>query len=145
MTDQPRDDDLELGRQLKAQEELYNSALESDVTHVATNWLYKAYLLSEIAGDDLDAAKSVIHTVEGWDAAHREFDTLTEHERIAFGKCVGLHFGRCLRAAIGKLWHACGVLEIDTSTLDPDHVALHAATLLSDDDMVPELDTRKEG
>jgi hypothetical protein len=141
MTDTPKDDDHELGRQLKAKEELYNGALDSDVTRVATHWLFKAYLLSEIAGDDLDAAKLVIHRPEGLDAAHREFDALTEDQRIALGNFVGLHWGRCLKRAIERLWHASAVLEIDTSTLDPDHVALHAATLLSDSEMVPPLDS----
>ncbi len=137
--DQPHDDDLELGRQLALQEDLFNRALDSDVTHVSTQWLYKALLLTEIAGDDLDAAKEVIHAPEGLEAAHREFDQLTEQERTAVGEFVGMHFGRCLKTAIGLLWHACRVLEIDPAQLDPDHVALHAATLLSDPAMVPNI------
>jgi len=137
MIDKPDDDELQRGRQLAAQEQLYNTALESNVTHVATQWLFKAYLLSEIAGDDITAAAAVIHKPEGLEAAHREFDSLTEQERIEVSEFVGLHFGRCLKIAIDWLWHACGVLHIDPEQLDPDHVALHAATLLSKVGMVP--------
>ena len=106
-------------------------------THVATQWLFKALLLSNIAGDNIEAAKNVIHSSEGLEAAHAEFDGLTEEQRVAVGAFVGLHFGRCLKTSIGKLWHACGVLNNDPAQLGPDYVALHAATLLSDDDMVP--------
>ncbi len=141
MTD-TNDDDLELGRQLAAQEDLFNRAVDSDVTHVTIAWLFKALLLSKIAGDDLDAAKHVIHEPEGLEAAHCEFDELTEEERTAVGAFVGTHFGHCLKTAIGRLWHACGVLQIDTAQLDPDYVALHAATLIREPEMVPDVATK---
>ena len=135
MTDKP--DDSELGRQLKAQERLYNAALESDVTVAGCGWIAKALVLSDIAGDDIEAAKQVIHKPEGLDAALREFEQMTEEQRNDVRSFVGEHWGRCLSASVQKLWHACGALEIDADELNPDYVALHAATLLSRDDMVP--------
>ena len=136
MTDH-HDDEFELGRSLKAQETLYNATLRSDVTVVATDWLARAYLLSEIAGEDIEAAVTVIDEPAGRAAARTEYDSLTEADRKAVLSLVGLHWSVCVKRAIEKLWHVCGKLQIDPTNIDEDHVALHAATLLSDPDLVP--------
>ena len=91
----------------------------------STNWLGRAYLLTEIAGDDIQAAKDVIHTPAGRDAAAREYEALDEEARAEFLRTIGLRWSSCVRPAVRSLWHACGVLEIDPTTLDEDHVALH--------------------
>ncbi len=118
-------------------EDLYTTAIDTDVTVVATSWLFKAYMLSEIVGENIDAAKQVINKPEGLDAANREYESLTEEQRAAVQTFVGLHWSRCVTDAVQRLWHACQVLDIDVESLDADHVALHAATLLSETEMVP--------
>jgi len=135
MTDQPNDDDL--GQQLAAQEQIYNAAIRSDVTVVATAWLARAYLLTGIAGDDMQAAATVIDLPAGQEAANREYEQLSEAERAAVLELVGLHWSLCVKRSIELLWHVCGKLRIDPTDLDNDHVALHAATLLSDRHLVP--------
>jgi hypothetical protein len=134
MTD---DNDDDRGRLLAAQAKLYNAALDSDVTVVATNWLCRAYLLTEIAGDNIEAAKDVIHTDAGRDAADREYKSMDDAARNEFLTTIGLHWFVCVKKAVQQLWHACGVLDIDPESLDEDHVALHAATLLSRNDTFP--------
>jgi hypothetical protein len=111
---------------------MYDSALDSDVTVVACDWLFRAYLVLMIAGEDLDAATAVIHKPEARDAAHREYDDLNDDQRKAIGIIVGQHWANALRRAVDTLWHACGVLEIDPGSMHVDMVALDAATRLSE-------------
>ena len=131
MNDQPRDDDLELGRQLKAQEALYNAAVDSPVSERGLEWMFRARLLLRITDHDVHAAGGAIHTPGGHHAARKEFDALPEPERIQLGAEIGEQWAICLKVAVQRLWHACQELEIDPSTLNEDHVALTAATLLS--------------
>jgi hypothetical protein len=130
MTDQPHDDEL-LGAKLAAQEKLYNAALESPITEAGVNWLFRAHLLLKIADDDVDAAKEVIHTLAGEEAAKREFDALSDHERASLKEHVGLYWSVCVRSAVERLWHAALVLKFDPTTVDRDYIALTAATLVS--------------
>ena len=87
MTD---DHDDDRGRVLAAQAKLYNAALDSDVTVVATDWLCRAYLLTEIAGDNIEAAKDVIHTDAGGDAADREYKSMDDAAPNEFLTTIGL-------------------------------------------------------
>jgi hypothetical protein len=118
--------------------ELYDKALDSDVTLVALDWLARAHLLLRVAGDDVKAAQDVIHTDAGRVAARSEYDALTDDARNEMGKYVGGVWSACLKEAIGRLWHACAVLEIDPTSMGVDMVALHAATLLSKVEHAPE-------
>ena len=114
-----------------AMENLYNEVLDSDVTRCGVDFLYRARLLLRVADHDPHVAKEVIHKPAGREAAEREFDALTDAERAEVGAEVGEHWATAVRHAIGRLWHAAIVLDIDPTGLEADHVALHAATLLS--------------
>jgi len=116
-----------------AMENLYNKVLDSDVTRCGVDFLYRARLLLRIANHNPHAAVEVIHKPGGREAAQCEFDALTDAEREALGAEVGADWAIVVRHAIGRLWHAAGVLEVDPTGLEPDYVALHAATLLSGD------------
>jgi hypothetical protein len=132
MTDHHHDDDaeFELGRQLKMKENLYNAAIASPISLLGGDFLYRAQLLLRIADDDLDAAKEVIHQPAGRDAAVAEFANLTEEERKEMGERVGWDWALCVKAAVDRLFHAARVLGVDVNTLDADHIALTAATML---------------
>jgi hypothetical protein len=116
---------------LRAMEALYNEVLDSPVTRITTDWLFRAFLLLQISGDDPVAAREVVHTPAGLEAARREFDELPDTDRRAIGRVVGQHWAACVKDAIRRLWHACAVLQIDPASMSADSVALHAATLLS--------------
>ena len=115
----------------QAMEKLYNEAIDSSVTKHAADFMFRAHLLLRISDQDVEAAKDVIHIDAGREAAWREFQGLSEDERKIIGDEVGYQFSRLVKRAINKLWHACSVLQMDPTTLDPEHVALVAATLLS--------------
>jgi hypothetical protein len=110
---------------------LHNAVLDSTVTRHGVDWMFKARLLLRITDDEPESAKAVIHTPAGGRAAKAEYDSLTEAERTQLGDEVGMAWACLVKTAIGKLWHAADVLGIDTADLDPDHVGLVAATLLS--------------
>jgi hypothetical protein len=78
--------------------------------------------------------RDVIHTDAGYEAARREFAQLTEDERREAGTEVDAHWAACLKVALARLWQACDILDIDPTTLNADHVALYAATMLSKSD-----------
>src|SRR5215217_1258007 len=100
------DDDLALGATLAAQEKIYNAALDTDVTQLGVDWLARAHLLLEIANDDVDTAKAVVHTAAGKEAAAREFESLDDDKRNALGQYVCLYWGKALKEAVQRLWHA---------------------------------------
>jgi hypothetical protein len=75
------------------------------------------------------------------EAARREFDQLSEDARDELRKVVGQHWSLNVNLAVRKLWHAATVLGFKPDTLDPQHVAMLAATYLSrePDDVFAEL------
>ncbi len=131
MTDQSNDDDLELGRQLAAQAELYEAALDSPVTATAVDFLARAHLLTDITGDDLEAAREAIHTEAGKVAAKREHDALSDEERAKLTNAVAQHWSLNVNLAVRRMWHAATVLGFQPDTLDPKHIAMVAAMYLS--------------
>ncbi len=148
MTDQPHDDDLEPRRQqLAAMSRLYEEVIASDVSLHAVSFLACARLLTDIAGDDLNAVKNVIHRPAGFEAAAREYERLADDARRALHEQVGAHWNVNVNLAIRKLWHAAGVLHFQPDTIDPKHVALVAATYLSrdPDDVAAELEAAISG
>ena len=114
-----------------AMEALFDEVLKSPVTRCATDFLFRARLLLRITDDDPLAARAVILEPAGREAAGREYETLTDEDRDALERDVAADWTMCASHAISRLWHACSVLDIDPGTLDADHVALTAATLLS--------------
>lgn len=121
------DDDL--GRELKAQEALYDEVLDSNVTTHAVDFLARAHLLTEIA--DIDTAKHFIHKPEGSEAARREWDDMDDEGRTEVTELVAQHWSLNVNLAVRRLWHAAKVLGFQPDTLDPKHVAMVAATYLS--------------
>lgn len=116
---------------IEAMSALYDRVIDSPVTHVGVDWLARAILLLRIADHDVDLAGEVVHQDAGREAARREYDTLEDQDRRALTAEVCEHWASCVRDAILRLWHACGALQIDPVNLQPDHVALFAATLLN--------------
>ena len=125
----PHDDDLAHGRELKAQETLYEEVRDSPVTAHAVDFLARAHLLTEIA--DLETAKEFIHSDAGREAARREWDDLTDDDRKEITIVVAKHWSLNVNLAVRRLWHAAAVLGFQPDTLDPKHVAMVAATYLS--------------
>jgi hypothetical protein len=123
------DDDLDLGRELKAQEALYDEVLDSNVTTYAVDFLARAHLLTEIA--DMETARVFIHKPEGAEACRREWDDLTDEGRSEITGLVAKHWSLNVNLAVRRLWHAAKVLGFQPDTLDPKHVAMVAATYLS--------------
>src|SRR5215218_1345235 len=118
------DHDDDLGRRLKAMEDLYSAALDSPVTERAADFIYRAHLLLRIADDDVNAAKEVVHAPAGRRAAAAEFKQLTDEERREISDEVGHAWSVCVRAAVERLWHAATVLEIDPRSMVPGAAAV---------------------
>jgi hypothetical protein len=104
----PHDDDLELGRELKAQEALYDEVLDSNGTTHAVDFLARALMLCEIA--DIDTAKDFIHKPEGSEAVRREWDDLDDEGRKEVTEIVAQHWSLNVNLAVRRLWHAAKVL-----------------------------------
>jgi hypothetical protein len=115
----------------EAMSNLYDQVMDSDVTVHAVDFICRAQLLMDIAGDDTDTAKSVIHTDAGREASIREYESVSDEDRHELLQVVGQHWSLNVHAAVKKLWHAATVLGFKPDTLDPKHVALTAATYLS--------------
>jgi hypothetical protein len=136
MTDQP-DDDLAHGRERKAQEALYEEALDSTVTEHAINWLCRAHMLLRISGDNMEAAQGTIHSPGGIEAATREYRGLSDTERSELLQEIGDTWAFAVGKAVRTLWHAARVPGFKPDTLDPKHVAMTAATYLGSQDQKP--------
>ena len=126
---------------LAAQAALFDAAMETPVTTSAIDFLWRSHLLVKIADDDLDAARSVIHTAAGSEAARREWDQLSHDEQVEVASAAGQHWNLNLNLAVRKMFHAANVLGFQGDTLDPKHVAIVAATYLSrsPDDVIADL------
>jgi hypothetical protein len=136
----PDDDDLTHGRELKAQEALYEEVLDSNVTDHAVNWLARAHLLLRISGDTPELARDAIYTSGGFEAATREYQGLSDAERAELLKVIGATWAFVVAKAVRQLWHAAKVLWFQPETLDPKHVAMTAATYLGSEGQEPAAD-----
>ena len=116
---------------LAAQSALYDEVLESPVTDHAVDFLCRAQLLLRIADDQPEAAKDVIHSDAGHQAALREYEQLSDDDRQKVHESVAQHWSLNVNLAVRKLWHAAEVLGFKADTLDPKHVAMVAATYIS--------------
>ena len=132
----PDDDDLGHGRELKAQEALYEEVLDSTVTEHAVNWLCRAHMLLRISGDTPETARDAIHTPGGVHAATREYRSLSDTERAELHQEIGAAWSFVVGKAVRQLWHAAKVLGFQPDTLDPKHVAMTAATYLGSQESV---------
>lgn len=117
--------------QFAAMSKLYDDAIDTEVSTHAMDFMARAQLLMDIAGDDIEAAKGSIHTGAGREAAMREYDELSDDDRHELLEVVAQHSALNLNLAVRKLWHAANVLGFKPDTLDPMHVAMTAATYLS--------------
>ncbi len=131
MTDEPNDDgdDIALGAQLKQMQAIFDEAIDTDVTLKAIDFMCRARLLIDIA--DVNVAKDVIHKPGGREAAEREWAEIPSEKREAVAQEVMDHWAMCTTQAVKRLYHAAAVLGFQPDTLDPKHVALTAATYLS--------------
>jgi hypothetical protein len=116
---------------LAAQSALYDATLETDVTERAMDFLARASLLLRITRDDVEATKPVLHSPGGREAARREFDQLTDDERDEIKQTIGQHWSLNVNLAVRRLWHAAEVLGFHADSLDPQLVAMVAATYFS--------------
>jgi hypothetical protein len=131
------DDNLAHGRELKAQEALYEEVLDCNVTDHAIDWLCRAHMLLRISGDTPETARDAIHTPGGVQAAVREYRGLSETERDEALQEIGATWSFVVGTAVRRLWHAAKVLGFQPDTLDPKHVAMTAATYLGGQGHVP--------
>jgi hypothetical protein len=106
----------------------------------AVDFLARAHVLTEIA--DIETAKDFIHKPEGTEAVRREWDDMDNEGRKEVTGIVTQHWSLNVNLAVRRLWHAAQVLGYQPATLDPQHVALVAATYLSrpPDDVIDELE-----
>jgi hypothetical protein len=140
ITDHTPDDEF-IREQLAGMSALYDQVLDSDVTLSAIDFMARAKLVMDIAGDDLAAAGAVVHAPAGREAAKREYDQLSDEARADLHQLVGQHWSLNVNLAVRKLWHAANVLGFKPDTLNPQMVAMVAATYLSrePDDLYAEL------
>jgi len=131
MTDEPNDDgdDIALVAQLKQMQAIFDGAIDTDVTLKAIDFMCRARLLLDIA--DVNVAKDVIHKPGGRKAAEREWAEIPSEKLDAVAREVMDHWAMCTTQAVKRLYHAATVLGFQPDTLDPKHVALTAATYLS--------------
>jgi len=127
---------------LTAQSALYDATLGTDVTDRALDFLARSLLLLRITRDDVEATKPVLHSPGGREAARREFDQLTDDERDEIKQTIGQHWSLNVNLAVRRLWHAAEVLGFHPDSLDPQLVAMTAATYfsLAADDLVDQLE-----
>src|SRR5215207_4005021 len=126
-------DKTEAKRQrLDAQRALYNDVLD---------YLCRTQLLLRIA-DDHDTVRSVLYTDAGRQAALREYEQLSDADLKELHETVAQHWSLNVNLAVRKLWHAAEVLGFQAGTLDPQLVAMTAATYFSmaAEDLVAELE-----
>lgn len=113
----------------QAMSRLYDEVLDSSITERAVNFLARSHVLCEIA--DVEVAKDFVHRPEGREAARREWDDMDDDGRRAVTEMVAAHWSVNVNLAVRRLWHAARVLGFQPGTLDPQHVALVAASYLS--------------
>jgi hypothetical protein len=127
---------------LAAQAALYDRALDTPVTTAAIDFLCRSQMLLRITEDQLDPALEVVHSDAGHAAARREWDQLSEDERIEVARVAAQQWDLNLNLAVRRMFHAANVLGFKGDSLDPKHVAIVAATYFSrsPDDVYAELE-----
>ena len=131
---------------LAAQAALYEEVLDSPVTVNVIDFLCRTRMLLRIAGDKVDTVKPVMHTYAGRQAALTEYEQLNDTERHELHATVAQHWSLNVNLAVRKLWHASEILGFKADTLDPQDVAMTAATYFSraPEDVIYELTTTVE-
>jgi len=76
--------------------------------------------LTNIAGDDFDAGRAVIHHPEGHGAARREYGALSEDARKDMLREVFAHWSLNCNLAVRQFWHTASVLGFPSRHARPE-------------------------